>query len=213
MSESQQQKRKMTKDDLFLDYGEHRRTATMMKVCMAIVTLIGIYYTITGRGAIAIVQGVCGILFAIEGFWMITTRHVQGIKRTVIFLLAFSFTSLVISIVDLLTINIYCDTVKDDPQVLEECEEGAKIAGYVCLCFSILILPMAVAMGFFAREQDRAVIASKRAAQHVERERLMEAPRNFRQNASAKGGYAQKMSKRKETKLTFGLSHYLMDQG
>jgi len=94
----------------------------------------------TGRGVIAILQGIIGLIYFIEGFWAAVKGDAREMKKFIVFIGFFSITSIAMSIINLETIDYYCSTAIAD--VYAKCEYGAKAYGYIQLIVGVFGAPV-----------------------------------------------------------------------
>jgi len=86
---------------------------------------------ITGRGLLSVLQGVFGIIFAIEGLTGFTTLRLDVVKRFRVMLFFYLCATVAIGIVNLLTIDQYCGNAEADE--VESCKTQAQISAYILL--------------------------------------------------------------------------------
>lgn len=127
------------------------RSAALQPVVRFICVLLMIqctFVTFTGRGIIAIIQGIVGVIFSIEGFWGAVKVDQLIMRRFLFFLFFYLCLSIVIGIINLRTLDDYCRTAQ--PREKKHCEEVALIYGYLNLLSGCVIEPIYfVVVGLF----------------------------------------------------------------
>mmetsp|Transcript_24473 Transcript_24473/g.45782 ORF Transcript_24473/g.45782 Transcript_24473/m.45782 type:complete len:329 (-) Transcript_24473:208-1194(-) len=98
--------------------------------CMIMMIASGLI-AITGRGLLSVLQGVFGIIFAIEGLTGFTTLRLDVVKRFRVMLFFYLCATIAIGIVNLLTIEQYCGNAEEKER--ESCETQAQISAYILL--------------------------------------------------------------------------------
>jgi hypothetical protein len=97
------------------------------------------FVALTGRGVVSIIQAIVGVIFSIEGFWGAVKFDTATVKRFLIFLVAYFFVSVGISVIDIQTINDYCSTaVNDDDR--KSCKDQATMYSYLLLAASLVVV-------------------------------------------------------------------------
>ena len=97
------------------------------------------FVALTGRGVVSIIQAIVGVIFSIEGFWGAVKFDAATVKRFLIFLVAYFFVSVGISVIDIQTINDYCSTaVNSDDKTL--CKDQATMYSYLLLAASLFVV-------------------------------------------------------------------------
>jgi hypothetical protein len=111
----------------------------LIRLCCVILMIECAFVALTGRGVIAIIQAIVGIIFSIEGFWGAVRYDSPSIKRFLIFLVFYFFVSIAISIIDLQTRNTYCVTAQDDSD-MDYCFRTATLYGWLLLGLTLGLL-------------------------------------------------------------------------
>jgi len=88
---------------------------------------------LTGRGLLSILQGIFGVIFAVEGLTGFTTLRLDVVKRFRVFLFLFLIASVCIGVLNLATIDQYCETAEDQ----ERCQNQAYLAAYILLAIGL----------------------------------------------------------------------------
>jgi len=85
--------------------------------------------TLTGRGMLSVLQGICGVVFALEGVTGFTTLRIETIINFRRLLLFYLLLTVSVGIANLLTIDTYCETAENQ----ERCHQQATVSAYIVL--------------------------------------------------------------------------------
>lgn len=127
-----------------------RIVALVLQLFTIGICTMGLTKFIVGRGVISILLGIFGIIYSFEGFWALQIRNVVKIRSYGMFLVVYSLSTLVVAIIEMLTIETYCAGVWGTDQQ-DECEKTGEWSAYLGFVYSLLLMPLAVTMGYFAR--------------------------------------------------------------
>jgi len=116
------------KRDLLGIFARSQKGAWFQIACVVMMVSSGLI-TLTGRGLLSVLQGVLGIIFAVEGISGFTTRKLDVVKRFRVLLVLYLIFTICIGILNLATINQYCSTAEDKMR----CDEQSRIFAYILL--------------------------------------------------------------------------------
>ncbi|GAB5362885.1 hypothetical protein AAMO2058_000836900 [Amorphochlora amoebiformis] len=106
-----------------------RDKAYWFQVFCVIMLIASCLITLTGRGLLSVIQGVLGMIFAVEGLTGFTTLRLDVVKRFRVLLFLYLVASICIGIINLLSIDQYCETAED----INRCRTQAEISAYILL--------------------------------------------------------------------------------
>jgi hypothetical protein len=134
--------------------------APIKAICVVLMGSSGLI-CVVGHGAISILLGVTGVVFAIEGFWGAVKYDVVALQRFLRFLGVFILISLCVGIISLRTIGEYCVTAAAID--VESCESTARFYGWSLIVGGgLVIVPgFAVTTFFFVRHLQRVLRAGE----------------------------------------------------
>jgi len=105
--------------------------------------LFEVYLCGTSRGVPAVLQGVLGIIFSMEGLHNTTRYDLRGIRNYVIFLIIYLAGSVVISTINLNTIEFYCGTA-NSASGYNECKANTTFSSLMHLIGAAAITPVQI---------------------------------------------------------------------
>ena len=108
-------------------------------ICIGLLVFCA-FVCFTGRGVVSIVQGVVGVIFAVEGFWACVKCDLPAVKKFMAFLPIYNAICIAVSVANLFTVNTYCSaaiTASDS----DTCHDQAMLYAYVTLGLSLGALP------------------------------------------------------------------------
>lgn len=94
----------------------------------------------SGRGIIALLQGIVSITFAVEGFWGAVQYNVVMLRRLFYFFVFLFVSSIVISVFNLILVDDYCQTALEED--LEDCTNSARVFALTSLVFGTVFGPL-----------------------------------------------------------------------
>ena len=112
-----------------------------VKFSCIVIMLECAFIALTGRGVISILQAIVGVIFAIEGFWGAVRFDRPSIKRFLIFLVCDFLAGIAIAILDLETVDAYCDTA-DSSSDESNCRTKYHVYAIVLLCINAASIPV-----------------------------------------------------------------------
>jgi hypothetical protein len=112
-----------------------------VKFSCIVIMLECAFIALTGRGVISILQAIFGVIFAIEGFWGAVRFDRPSIKRFLIFLVCDWLCGIAIAILDLETVDAYCDTA-DSSSDESSCRTKYHSYAIVLLCLNAASIPV-----------------------------------------------------------------------
>lgn len=120
---------------------------------------------LTGRGAIAIVQGILGAVVAIEGFWACASYDAPAMRRLIKLMFLFAASVVVIGIIHRITLDEFC---KEAGNESDNCTRTALAASVVYILGGLVLVPILVAVQilFYNRllKADKSNLLRARAA-------------------------------------------------
>lgn len=108
-------------------------------ICIGLLAFCA-FVCFTGRGVVSIVQGVVGVIFAVEGFWACVKCDLPAVRKFLTFIPIYTAICIAVSIANLFTVDTYCSsaiTASDS----DTCHDQATLYAYVTLGLSLGALP------------------------------------------------------------------------
>jgi riboflavin transporter FmnP len=105
----------------------------------------------SGRGVLALLQGIVSIMFAIEGFWGAVQYNRIMLRRLIYFFVFLFIFSIVVGVLNFVLVDEYCDSNEGEAN-RDECLRTATTFAILSLGFGAIIGPiLLLTIGIFYR--------------------------------------------------------------
>jgi hypothetical protein len=116
-----------------------------IKIICVILVMYSFFCVFTGRGIFAILQGIVGTLFGVDGYWGTVKYSAVHVRKLIYFLIGYSAASTCIGILNLATVSFFCSTSRT-ADTFNACSYETTVFAIVSIVGALAIVPLGIAM-------------------------------------------------------------------